>query len=116
MRQFPIWRLMAAVATVACAIGACMAFCARGKGWQILVGWLSVYVALATLAFARGIRAGEAARNVSEILRRGLPFIVGFGLVSGAMSGKVGLIGGSAVAALLTGLVALTATAFMSHE
>jgi hypothetical protein len=107
---------MAAVATVACAIGACMAFGARGDGWQILVGWLYIYVALATLALARGIRPGEAVRRVSEILQRGLPFIVGFGLISGAMSGKVGLIGGSAIAALLTGLVALAATAFMSHE
>jgi uncharacterized membrane protein YfcA len=114
--RFPIWRLMVAVATVGCATGAAVAFSADADGGRVLVGWASLYGALATLALARGIPPGMAARRAGEIVRRGLPFVAIFGLISGAMSGEVGLIGGSAAAALLTGLVALAATALMSHE
>jgi hypothetical protein len=114
--RLSIWRLMAAVAAAACATGAFVSFCDKAGGLHILVGWVSLHGALAMLTFARGIPPSEALGRAFEVIQRGLPYAVGFGLISGAMGGEVGLIGGSAFAALITGLVALAAAAFMSHD
>jgi hypothetical protein len=102
--RFPIWRLMAVVAAVACAIGAARAFSVEpNTAGNVLVGWAAVYCVPATLILARGIALGRAAKIAGRIFLFSLPGAGLSGLLGFAVSGYVGLIGGFTLAALIIG-------------
>ncbi len=61
--RFPIWRLMTAVAIVACSIGAAIAFSVRpNTAGNVLTGWGAVYGVPALLILARGVPLGRAVK------------------------------------------------------
>ncbi len=106
--RFPIWRLMAFVAMVACAIGAATAFSVEpNTASNVLTGWGAAYGVPAMLILARGVPLGRAAKIAGRIMLFGLPVAALFGLLGFAMSGYVGLMGGFMLAALMIGWGAL---------
>ena len=108
--RFPIWRLMAIVAVVACLIGAVLAFSDEpNSAGNVLTGWGALYGVPIILILARGIPLDRAAKIVGRIVAFGLPVAGLYGLLGFAMSGYVGLLGGFMLAALMIGWGALTA-------
>ena len=110
--RFPIWRLMAVIAIVACSTGAVLAFSAEpNSAGNVLTGWGALYGVPAMLILARGIPLGRAARIVGRIVAFGLPVAGLIGMLCFAMSGYVGLFGGFMLAALVIGWGALLTAA-----
>jgi hypothetical protein len=102
--RFPIWRLMAVVAAVACAIGAARAFSVvPNTALSVLTGWGALYGVPVMLILARGIPLGRAAKTAGRIFLFSLPGAGLSGLLGFAVSGYVGLIGGFTLAAIIIG-------------
>jgi hypothetical protein len=103
---------MTVVAIVACSIGAAVAFSGKpNSAGNVLAGWAALYGVPALLIVARGISPSQAIRLVGRTARFGLPVAAFVGLLSFAMSGYVGLIGGSMLVTLVIGWGALLAAA-----
>ena len=110
--QFPFWRLTTIVAILACSIGAVAAFFVRpNSAASVLTGWGALYGVPALLIFARKVPLGRTFKTAGSIILFGLPVAGLCGLLSFAMSGCVGLIGGFTLAALIIGWVALLTAA-----
>jgi hypothetical protein len=106
--RFPISRLLAVVAAVACAIGAALAFSVEpNTAGNVLAGWGALYGVPVMLILVRGIPLRRAAKIAGTIILFGLPGAGLFGLLGFAVSGYVGLIGGFMLAALMIGWGAL---------
>ncbi len=79
--RFPLWRLMVAVASVACFAAAIVIILdARASGECLLFAWVTLYVAPLALMVARGVALGRAAKIAGTIVLCGLPLVacVGF--------------------------------------
>jgi hypothetical protein len=103
---------MTIVAVLACSIGAAAAFSVRpNTAANVLTGWGALYGVPALLILARGVPLGRAVKIAGSIILFGLPVAGLYGLLSFAMSGYVGLIGGFTLAALMIGWGALLTAA-----
>jgi hypothetical protein len=115
--RFPIWRLMAVVAIVACPFGAAAAFSVEpNTAGNVLAGWAALYGVPAMLILARGIPLARAAKIVGRVVALGLPVAGLYGMLCFAMSGYVGLLGRFILAALVIGWVALLIAALTGEK
>ncbi len=115
--RFRLWRFMIAVALVACAIGAAVAFSVEpNTASNVLTGWAALYAVPLLMIFARGASLKSAAAVSGKIILFGLPGACLLGLISFAMSGYVGLVGGSALGVLVIGWAALLAAALSADK
>ena len=102
--RFPLWRLMAVIAIVACAIGAGIAFSSDPiSATSVITGWAALYGIPALVIVARRVPPGKVVKIAGRTAVVGVPVAGLFGLLCFAMSGYVGLIGGFTLAALVIG-------------
>jgi len=101
--QFPLWRMMAVIASIACLISALVVFSdIRNFGENVLVAWAALYSVPLILMVTRGVAVGRAAKIGGMIFLCGLPMmglIAFFNVPAGVL------------AALLLGWLALIAVA-----
>jgi len=90
--RFPLWRLMAVVASVACFAAALVTFSdTRNSGERVLFAWVTLYGAPLILIVARGVPLGRAAKIAGTIILCGLPVVGFFAFFNLLMGPLVGL-------------------------
>jgi hypothetical protein len=108
---------MIAVVLVACMLGAAVAFASEpSTAASVLSGWAALYGIPSALIFGRNVPFGRALKTSGRLILLGSPIACLFGLLSFAMSGYVGLVGGFALMMLMIGWGALLAAAFSSGK
>jgi hypothetical protein len=115
--RFLLRWLMIGVILVACVLGAAVAFAIEpSTAESVLTGWAALDCIPFTLLLGRKVPFWRAVRVSAKFIRLGLPVACLFGLLSSAMSGYVGLVGGFALMMLMIGWGSLLAAAFSPDE
>jgi len=102
---------------VACALGAAVAFarepCTAGSA---LAGWVALYGIPSVLILGKKVPFRKALKSSGRLILIGAPVACLYGLLSFAMSGYVGLVGGFASMMLMIGWGSLLAAAFSTYK
>ncbi|SIO56791.1 hypothetical protein SAMN05444166_5295 [Singulisphaera sp. GP187] len=115
--QFALLGLVIAVVLVACVLGAAAAFAREPvSARSVLAGWAALYGIPSAVIFGRSVPFRRVVRVAGRIILWGSPVACLTGLLSFAMSGYVGLVGGFCLMMLVIGWGALFAAAFSSDK
>jgi hypothetical protein len=115
--RFGLKSLLITVAIAASALGAGLAFAIEpNTARNVLTGWAALYAIPSLLILGRNVPIRRVTRVVGTFALLGTPAAGLFGLLSFAMSGYVGLVGGFGLAMLMIGWGALFTAALSDNK